>query len=152
MSVYSFRNLSSLIRTFLSLQMSDLVVQEYAHLVRSLEGRTSQQASGEVRKGHVSHDSLDGLSTARAGLQKLLQEHNIESESLHFQIAQLNATLETTQATLEAERRAAAEEGKKFAITEHVLNRLNADDNAAAKMVSRYMSVWDLLRLLKVLI
>ena len=65
--------------------MSDLVVEEYAHLVRSLEGRSTSQQVGfeEKEDGHTSHESLDGLSTARAGLQKLLIESNSECQSFH---------------------------------------------------------------------
>ena len=123
--------------------MSDLVVEEYAHLVRSLEGRcTSQQVDfDEKEDGHTSRESLDGLSTARAGLQKLLIESNSECQSFQTEIARLYTALENTQMTLESERKVAADERRKFAMTELELHRLRADDNAAAKMVSRYMLV-----------
>ena len=112
-------------------RISDLAVEEYADLVRIMEGRRSSIEG--VRK------SVDGLTSARVGLQRLLEESNVETEKLQAEIARLHTSLERAHASLEGERQASLGDKTKIAELELELQRLRADDNAAAKMVSRYM-------------
>jgi len=112
--------------------ISDLAVEEYANLVRSMEGRQS---------GTGRRNSVDGLASARLGLQRLLEESNVDSEKLHAEISRLHGLLEASQAPLEAERKTSLESQRKLAQAELELQRVRSDDKAAAKMVSRYMYV-----------
>lgn len=112
--------------------MSDLAVEEYADLVRSMEGRQS---------GSGGRNSVDGLASARVGLQRLLEESNVDSEKLHGEISRLHGLFEASQASLEAERQTALDSQQKLAQAELELQRVRSDDKAAAKMVSRYMYV-----------
>ncbi|KAI5124371.1 hypothetical protein M0805_008974 [Coniferiporia weirii] len=121
-------------------KMSDLVVEEYANLVRSLEGRPSLNSRGITNNiGIGSRSSLDGLNHARQGLQKLLQDSNSDSEKLHAEIGRLHDALEMAQASLQAGRTTAQHDKRQLAVAQSELHQLKTDDNAAAKMVSRYM-------------
>ena len=122
-------------------QLSDLVVEEYAELVRSLEGRSNSSFARNGTKENVNavQTSLDGLMSARAGLQKLLEESNVDSENLHAEISRLHGALELAQISLGAEREISEDDKKKIALAQLELHRLEIDDNTAAKMVSRYM-------------
>lgn len=123
-------------------KMSDLVVEEYASLVRSLEGRPSlsPQRNGKDNSP-LPRDSLDGLMHARQGLHKLLQDSNSDSEKLHAEIGRLHDALDTARIDLEAEKAAALEDRHRLAQAQLELHQLKCDDKAAAKMVSRYMCV-----------
>lgn len=125
-------------------KMSDLVVEEYASLVRSMEGRSSKASAGSLAPdGHANTDSsdLDGLGKARAGLQMLLQESNAVTEKLQSNISELHGTLEALQVKFTAQAKAATESTRALAQAQAELIQLKNDDNAAAKMVSRYMYV-----------
>ena len=117
-------------------RMTDLVVEEYASLVRFLEGRSS---SSSRKNGESARSSLDGLMHARQGLQKLLQDSNHDSGQLHAEIDRLHDLLESNRIELEAERAAALEHKQALASLQLELHQLKCDDNSAAKMVSRYM-------------
>jgi CII-binding regulator of phage lambda lysogenization HflD len=126
--------------------MTDLVVQEYADLVRTLEGRqrspshsrTSSNASGS---GTVSESLVNGLASNRQGLQKLLSEFSASSQALEAEISRLHGELESLAAQRDAEQRATADERAQAAQVTVELERLRVDDNTSAKMVSRYMYV-----------
>ena len=110
----------------------DLVLEEYADLVRTLEGRRT----GDDR---ASRSSIDGLQNARLGLDKLLRDSNADSEKLHAEIAQLHETQEKLQLQLNAEKEAGDGLKRELAEAKLTLQKLERDDKAAAKMVSRYM-------------
>ncbi|KAL5490243.1 hypothetical protein ACEPAI_5076 [Sanghuangporus weigelae] len=120
-------------------RMSDLVVEEYASLVRSLEGRSSTSRTNGSGAGDSTRNSLDGLVHARQGLQKLLQDSNHDSEQLHTEIDRLYGLLESTRSELEVVRAMDLEHKQTLARIQLELHQLRCDDNAAAKMVSRYM-------------
>ncbi|KAL5529274.1 hypothetical protein ACEPAG_5259 [Sanghuangporus baumii] len=125
-------------------RMSDLVIEEYASLVRSLEsgleGRfSSTSRTNGSRAGDSTRNSLDGLMHARQGLKKLLQDSNHDSEQLHAEIDRLHGLLESTRSELEVERAMDLEHKQTLARIQLELHQLRCDDNAAAKMVSRYM-------------
>ncbi|KAL5511702.1 hypothetical protein ACEPAH_4920 [Sanghuangporus vaninii] len=121
------------------MRMTDLVVEEYASLVRSLEGRPSISRTNGSGAGDSTRNSLDGLTHARQSLQKLLQDSNHDSEQLHAEIDLLHDLLESTRSELEVERGMALEHKHTLACVQLELHQLKCDDNAAAKMVSRYM-------------
>jgi hypothetical protein len=132
-------------------KMMDRTVQEYADLVRGLErrqglpsspphgsvGGTSNRTSSE--HGHSA--PMDTLQEERAELRKLAEEFVGENEALRDEIERLQVELEGTRAELEAERKAAEEERTQLSNALTELQLLKHDDNAAAKMVSRYMYV-----------
>ncbi|OCB84200.1 hypothetical protein A7U60_g8876 [Sanghuangporus baumii] len=120
-------------------RMTDLAVEEYASLVRSLEGRSSISRTNGSGASDSTRNSLDGLMHARQGLQKLLQDSNYDSEQLHAEIDRLRDLLESTRSELEVERAMALEHKQTLARIQLELHQLKCDDNAAAKMVSRYM-------------
>ncbi|EIW84667.1 hypothetical protein CONPUDRAFT_162038 [Coniophora puteana RWD-64-598 SS2] len=133
--------------------MSDLVVQEYADLVRSLEGRPHAHVHGnghakvpsagsgtESASGSTSTVTLvDGLQEGKHGLHKLLGEFGGETERLEGVIAGLSRDIANLQVELQAERKAGAYTQSQLSEARVELDKLRADDNTAAKMVSRYM-------------
>lgn len=139
------------------MKMSDLVVNEYADLVRSLEGRTSIRTtpqphtdSSVVTDSNVVNTAaasssnstitlVDSLSEGKSGLQKLLSEFSTETEHLQAELARLHAELAISQTQYEAERKGAEHDRIELAKVQSELQKLKLDDNVAAKMVSRYM-------------
>ena len=131
-------------------RMTDLVVQEYASLVRKLEGRAkthsntssiSSVSSMDVQRSH--NDSaatlVDNLSEGKLGLQKLMSEYNSQTERLQAEIAKLHGDNGMLYKELEAARQGAEHDRSELANALHVLDTYRADDNTATKMVSRYM-------------
>ena len=82
---------------------------------------------------------MDILQEEKAELRKLAEEFMGENEALRDEIERLQVELEGTRAELEAERKAAEEERTQLSNALMELQLLKHDDNAAAKMVSRYM-------------
>ncbi|KAH9066387.1 hypothetical protein EDB87DRAFT_1590942 [Lactarius vividus] len=129
-------------------KMSDRTVREYADLVRGLERRqglpSSPPPSGTSALNRKSAEHGDvgpivALQEEKVGLRKLAGEFVGENEALRDEIGKLQVELEGTRAELEGERKAAEEERAQLS---HALTELQLhehDDNAAAKMVSRYM-------------
>ncbi|KAK1226851.1 hypothetical protein PQX77_010155 [Marasmius sp. AFHP31] len=113
-------------------RMSDLVVKEYADLVRSLEGRgsVSSNSTGSL---------VNSLSEGKLGLQKLFNDFSSETEKLQAEVARLQGALAESQGRFEAERKGAEADRVLLAQIQHQLEKLRLDDRTAAKMVSRYM-------------
>ncbi|KAJ8087285.1 hypothetical protein PM082_006115 [Marasmius tenuissimus] len=113
-------------------RMSDLVVKEYADLVRSLEGRgsVSSNSTGSL---------VNNLSEGKLGLQKLFNDFSSETEKLQAEVARLQGALAESQSRFEAERKGAEADRVLLAQIQHQLEKLRLDDRTAAKMVSRYM-------------
>ncbi|TFK46670.1 hypothetical protein OE88DRAFT_1707225 [Heliocybe sulcata] len=132
-------------------KMTDLVVQEYADLVRSLEGRKSSVVSPRriaSDDGGVSITStasgssvtlVESLSEGKLGLQKLLIDFGEETEKLNAEIETLRGQLNIAEAKLKAEENSRKDDRASLARARTELDKLKADDNAAAKVVSRYM-------------
>ncbi|KAG6371843.1 hypothetical protein JVT61DRAFT_8838 [Boletus reticuloceps] len=121
-------------------RMVDLVVQEYADLVRNLEGRKSAHDTPSIANGSTSTTTLvDTLQDGKSNLHRMLTEFSTESENLHATIAELDAQVSTLQMTLEAERITASHDRTLFSQTKTELDKLNLEDQTAAKMVTRYM-------------
>lgn len=128
-------------------KLSDLVVQEYAELVRTLEGRPRAQAASASATsfplGSAGNNSsatlVDSLSEGKSGLQKLLGELNGEHEQLEAEISRLQGDLVNLASELDVERQRGNDDRAQLAQALVELGRYKIDDNAAAKMVSRYM-------------
>ena len=130
-------------------RMMDRTVQEYADLVRGLERRqglpsspphgSTGGASKRTSSEHGDSGPMDILQEEKAELRKLAEEFMGENEALRDEIERLQVELEGTRAELEAERKAAEEERTQLSNALMELQLLKHDDNAAAKMVSRYM-------------
>ncbi|KAF5390165.1 hypothetical protein D9757_002893 [Collybiopsis confluens] len=118
------------------LKMEDLVVKEYADLVRSLEGRNNT----ELALSNGSTVTLvDGVSESKANLQKLFFEFSQESERLLAETERLNGELGLSKTLLEAERKGAEEDRIYCAKAQKELQMAKLEDKSAASMVSRYM-------------
>lgn len=132
-------------------RMADLVVSEYADLVRSLEGRRSSLPPKVPPKSPAlqqnwaecgSPTTLTGSFTeGKEGLKKLLGEFSIESERLEDKIAKLEENLAVAETKLEAERKTAELDRMLLAKVQAELVKLRIDDKAATRMVSNYMWV-----------
>ncbi|KAF7793199.1 hypothetical protein EIP86_004308 [Pleurotus ostreatoroseus] len=120
-------------------RLADRALQEYADLVRSLEGRPSKTSGASTQSSASNVTPAASFSEDRAGLHRLLEEFNAEKERLSLEINRLQHENESFRATLESERTSALAERDRFAETALELDRYKADDNTAAKMVSRYM-------------
>ncbi|KAL7283746.1 hypothetical protein ACG7TL_003183 [Trametes sanguinea] len=127
-------------------RMADLVVQEYAALVRKLEGRTraaSGSSTSSVDLQRSNNDSsatlVDSLAEGKSGLQRLLQEFNGQNERLEAEIAKLHGDNALLYKELEVARLGAEQDRSELAKAIHELDKHRADDNTATKMVSRYM-------------
>jgi hypothetical protein len=149
-------------------RMMDRAVREYADLVRALERRQSlpssppsspppptpppkQSLSIDARahppNGNPPEQDGSGGSTFEAlqeqmeGLHELAEEFESANEALRDETGRLQLELEGARSELEAERKAAEEERRRLSNALAELERREHDDNAAAKMVSRYMYV-----------
>jgi hypothetical protein len=136
-------------------KLSDLVVMEYADLVRSLEGRPnvhvhlrpkensspeSNSASGSALP--VSNGTttlLDSLTEGKSGLRQLFLEFNTETTHLQLEIDRLTHDLAVSLANYDAQRKSAERERAELAKAKFELEKLRIDDGTAAKIVSRYM-------------
>ncbi|KIK71040.1 hypothetical protein GYMLUDRAFT_235421 [Collybiopsis luxurians FD-317 M1] len=122
--------------------MEDLVVKEYAKLVRTLEGRNNTAASSEFPSTHSNGSTttlIDGISEGKAGLQRLFSEFSAESERLHAEVERLKGELDASNTLLQAERKAAETDRILLAEAQKELQMLKLEDKSAASMVSRYM-------------
>lgn len=141
--------------------MADLVVSEYADLVRALEGRKSVLPPKPPPKERESASSPDAAATAtssssanengrnvplvdsyaegKRGLQTLLNEFSVESERLEARIAVLEQELVVLEIRGKAERDTAEKDRALLAKVQAELVKARIDDKAAARMVARYM-------------
>ena len=131
-------------------KVMDRALREYADLVRDLErhqGLPSSPppggtgASNRVSQEHDDPGLIDSMQKEKARLHKLAGDFVGENEALRDEIGRLQVELEGTRAELDAERKAAEEERAQLSHALTELQLLRHDDNAAAKMVSRYMYV-----------
>ena len=129
-------------------KMMDRAVREYADLVRGLERRqglpsspppSGMGASKRLSQEHEDSGPIDALQEEKAGLHKLVGEFVGENEALRDEIGRLQVELEGARAELEAEQKTAEQERVQLSHALTELELLKHDDNAAAKMVSRYM-------------
>lgn len=144
-------------------KMMDHAVREYADLVRALERRQSLPSSpppptpppeqahypsgahasngkphGQNGNGRLTFESLQ---ERKEELHKLAWEFEGANKAMSDKIGRLQVELDRTRSELEAEQKAAEEERLRLSNAFAELECLKHDDNAAAKMVSRYMYV-----------
>jgi hypothetical protein len=140
-----------------AVKMSDLVVNEYADLVRSLEAKAGIRTPVHSRSGSSSSTFYDASATeststttgpakladslveGKLGLHRLLSEFSTTTEKLQTELVDLHGELATSEAKCEAERKCAELFRDDLAKAQFELQKLRLDDNAAARMVSRYM-------------
>ncbi|KAI8982819.1 hypothetical protein BD414DRAFT_463805 [Trametes punicea] len=127
-------------------RMADLAVQEYADLVRKLEGRArapsgSSTSSIDFQRpsNEISATLADCLAEGKSGLRRLLKEFNSQNEHLESEIAKLHGDNGLLYKELEVARLRAEHDRSELAKAVHELDIYRADDATAAKMVSRYM-------------
>lgn len=144
--------------------MSDHVVHEYADLVKSLEAKSISgprailspepvsETSATEPKPTISLDEdshppashstpLNAMIEGRNGLQKLVEDMSAETSRLHEQLQILHVQLETAKTEVTALQAVGAEDRQRLSATQSEILRHEADDTAAAKLVSRYMYV-----------
>jgi hypothetical protein len=146
-------------------RMLDRAVREYADLVRALERRQSLPSSPPPPSppplkqlilpadgAHTSNgkppeqdrsgeSTFESLQVRKEGLHKLSVEFEGSNKALRDEIGGLQIEFDGARSELEAERKAAEEVRLRLSNALAELERLKHDDNAAAKMVSRYMYV-----------
>jgi hypothetical protein len=150
-------------------RMMDHAVREYADLVRALERRQSLPSSPPPRSSpppprpppkeapspdgvHTSNgkppeqdrngrSAFESLQERKEGLHRLAGEFEGTNKTLSNEVDRLQVELDGARSELEAERKASEEERLRLSNALAELERLKHDDNAAAKMVSRYMYV-----------
>ncbi|KAG2154114.1 hypothetical protein DEU56DRAFT_773219 [Suillus clintonianus] len=125
-------------------RLIELVVHEYADLVRSLDGRKSSLGNGSavLQNASASASSLtlvEGLHEGKTNLHRLMTEFAFENEKSETTITQLRNDIATLESILDAERKTAAQDRAQLAKAQLDLEILKLDDTTAAKMVSRYM-------------
>lgn len=135
-------------------KMSDLVVNEYADLVRALNTKGGQgptkhsranstSSALELEEGPTTDIGMmtlaENLSQGKLGLQRLLAEFSGETEKQQTELLRLHGEVDTAEARCEAERKSSEQCRVELANARFELQSLKLDDNAAAKMVSRYM-------------
>ncbi|KAF8630437.1 hypothetical protein AX17_005414 [Amanita inopinata Kibby_2008] len=138
------------------LKMSDLVVKEYADLVRSLEGKLASRSqethkrnstfTTEVSEGSTSNVTAAGrpslaesIEEGKLGLQRLISEFAEESERLQEEVGRLQNELAIAVARADAQEKTNQHDRVELAKTQTELQKLKLDDSTATKMVSRYM-------------
>lgn len=133
-----------------AVKMSDLVVNEYADLVRSLEMKAGSRLVGEshstssitAENGETVNGAFtltDSLSEGKLGLQRLLSEFSTATEKLQTELIRLHGELAVSESKREAEKKSLDSSRMELANAQFELQRLKLEDNTAAKMVSRYM-------------
>lgn len=122
-------------------KMAELVIGEYANLVRKLEGRATKDSasSGQTPNGTSGSGLEDSISQGRLGLKRLMGEMEEEISSLQMQLQVLHSEKEELEARVDAQLKAAEADRLARAQAEFELEKMKVDDNTAAKMVSRYM-------------
>ena len=125
-------------------RLADLVVQEYADLVRTLEGRKAKNPPSPSVSIHASASGssvtlADSLAEGKLGLQKLLGEHDTEGEQLSSQISRLTDENELLKTKLDVEQKRSEADRESLARVLLELDKHRTDDSTATKMVSRYM-------------
>ena len=140
-----------------AVKMSDLVVNEYADLVRSLEAKAgmrtptrsrSDSSSSTLYDARIAQSAppatgpaklADSLVEGKLGLQRLLSEFSTTTDKLQAEVFHLHGELAASEAKHKAERQSAELCERELARARFELQMLKLDDNTAAKMVSRYM-------------
>ncbi|KDQ13165.1 hypothetical protein BOTBODRAFT_396957 [Botryobasidium botryosum FD-172 SS1] len=106
-------------------KMVNFALQEYADLVRALEGRPHGAVAAQ------DSSAREGLAQGVSELHQLSREFNDNLSRSEAEIARLQSELESTQTLLDIERQSGEEEQTKLAHAEAELERYKTDDNSA---------------------
>lgn len=121
------------------LRMSDVVICEYADLVRQLEARSKM---GDQDGIHTKSATLDSaLSHGRFDLQQVIESFRSQYDETYLELEKTRGELEVARSQLLAKEQAEQAIMENFALTKAELDQLKINDETAAKMVARYMYV-----------
>ncbi|KAI0265755.1 hypothetical protein BGY98DRAFT_926970 [Russula aff. rugulosa BPL654] len=120
-------------------RMMDRAVREYADLVRALERRQSLPSSPPAPSSPP--PPIPPPKQTPFQTERLAGEFEDTNRALSDEVGRLQVELDGARSELEAERKAAEEDRLRLSNALAELERSKHDDNAAAKMVSRYMYV-----------
>lgn len=112
----------------------DGTIQEYASLVRKLEGKSTQPSPG-----FPSSQPLDHLQVASEALQRLTDDFSETAQALRQEITDLNVALAAAESRAWTEAEVSAAGRLDLSAVSLELERVKADDVSAAGMVERYM-------------
>ncbi|KDR69196.1 hypothetical protein GALMADRAFT_128644, partial [Galerina marginata CBS 339.88] len=120
------------------------VVRAYAEMVRGMEGRgRGSFVLGKEEEEEEGKRKTDDLTTSLQEQKTALEEKNVEfrekEEALHRKLSEVQAELEVCRSELEAERKAGVGVQSELGRARAEVDRMQAEDGSAAKMVARYM-------------
>ncbi|KAF8967352.1 hypothetical protein BDZ97DRAFT_2073691 [Flammula alnicola] len=137
------------------MKMADVVINEYAALVREMEAKSSAtfssefghsngsaQASADLEPGDVTSAPKFFATTlleSKLSRERLLGQFQDNSEKLEAELYRVNAELEVATSQLEAEKKGNGAIENELGLTKTELEKLRLEDGTAAKMVARYM-------------
>lgn len=119
------------------LKMADVVIKEYAALVRGMEAKRSSESGHS--NGDAPQTSAATQSENKLSRERLLLQFRTDSEKLHVQLEDVTAKLEKMTAQLAAATSSNHAVRAELGRTKSELEKLQLEDGTAAKMVSRYM-------------
>lgn len=118
------------------LKMSDVVVGEYAALVRGMEARNKSSDSN----GHLDEMTLAStLGDRKLSLERVVNEFQAQHDELSQELDRTKAELEVARSQLYAGKKGEDTVVTELGRTKTELEKLKVDDGTAAKMVARYM-------------
>jgi hypothetical protein len=125
------------------MRLTNIVVSDYAQLVRSLETRLaeSETDSDSSSTTTIITDLVDSLAEGKSVLQKLFQDFHVENEALQAKLVRVNEKLAISESKRAAEKKLSEHDYIDLCRAQFELEKLKIDDNTAARMVSRYMYV-----------
>lgn len=132
-----------------AVRMSEVALAEYAKLVRDMEARPiSFDKPVQPSKEHAGDANIiSALFDGRFTLQRLVENFRVQYEELYRKLGSLQGELEVAQSRLEVEERGEKANLAECARMKTDLDKLRIDDETAAKLVARYMSVYYILSL-----
>jgi hypothetical protein len=120
------------------LKMADVVMKEYAALVRGMEAKSSESGHSN---GDIPQTLAATFSESELSRERFLLQFRTDSEKLHVQLEDVTAKLEKATAQLAAATSSNQAIRAELGRTRTELEKLQLEDGTAAKMVSRYMYV-----------
>jgi len=124
------------------LRMSDVVIGEYAELVRQLEVRSKNGGQSNADAIRTKSSTLDSaLSHGRFDLQQVIEGFRSQYDETYQELEKTRGELQIARSQLFAKQQAEQAVMEDFAQTKAELDQLKINDGTAAKMVARYMFV-----------
>lgn len=121
------------------LRMSNHVIEEYAKLVRELEVRSKGDDIANIRSKRSTLDLA--LSHGRFDLEHVVEDFRSQYDETYQELEKTRSELDIARSQLVANQQAELAVMEDFAATKAELDSLKINDETAAKMVARYMSV-----------